>query len=126
MFQRHLYLELFFNQFENTLECNFKPAVQFIYRHKINYMNAQKKNKATQFVIKLNLLIFSQLTTSSEVFAESDNNDIKSKAIDGSIGLGSIIAVVASWSRNKSILWAIVHGLMGWIYVVYFVITRED
>lgn len=89
-------------------------------------MNAQKKNKATQFVIKLTLLIFSLLTTSSEVFAESENNDIKSKAIDGSIGLGSIIAVVASWSRNKSILWAIVHGLMGWIYVVYFVITRED
>jgi len=89
-------------------------------------MNAQKKNKATQFVIKLTLLIFSLLTTSSEVFAESENNDIKSKAIDGSIGLGSIIAVVASWSRNKSILWAIVHGLMGWIYVVYFVFTRED
>lgn len=89
-------------------------------------MNAQKKNKATQFLINLTLLIFSLLTTSSEVFAESDNNDIKSKAIDGSIGLGSIIAVVASWSRNKSILWAIVHGLMGWIYVVYFVFTRED
>ena len=66
------------------------------------------------------------LMISTKLYAESDNNDIKSKAIDGSIGLGSIIAVVASWSRNKSILWAIVHGLMGWIYVVYFVISRED
>ena len=103
MLQLYLYLELFFNQFENKLECNFKPAVQFIYKHKINYMNAQKKNKATQFLIKLTLLIFSLFTNSSELFAESDNNDIKSKAIDGSIGLGSIIAVVASWSRNKSI-----------------------
>ncbi len=126
MLQLYLYLELFFNHFENKLECNFKPAVQFIYKHKINYMNAQKKNKATQFLIKLTLLIFSLFTNSSELFAESDNNDIKSKAIDGSIGLGSIIAVVASWSRNKSILWAIVHGLMGWIYVVYFIFTRED
>lgn len=66
------------------------------------------------------------LMISTKLYAESDNNDIKSKAIDGSIGLGSIIAVVASWSRNKSILWAIVHGLMGWIYVVYFIFTRED
>ena len=89
-------------------------------------MNTQKKNKPTQFVIKLTFLIFSLFMTSSELFAESEKNDIKSKAIDGGIGLGSIIAIVASWSRNKSILWAIVHGLMGWIYVVYFVFTRED
>jgi hypothetical protein len=35
------------------------------------------------------------------------------------IGLGTIIAVVVSWSRNKSILWAIIHGLLGWLYVIY-------
>jgi hypothetical protein len=35
------------------------------------------------------------------------------------IGLGTIIAVVVSWSRNKSILWAIIHGLFGWLYVIY-------
>ena len=89
-------------------------------------MNTQKKNQPTHFVIKLSILFFSLFLTSSELFAESEKNDIRSKAIDGGIGLGSIIAVVASWSRNKSILWAIVHGLLGWIYVVYFVFTRED
>jgi hypothetical protein len=30
------------------------------------------------------------------------------------VGLGSIIAVVASWSRNQSILWAILHGIFSW------------
>jgi len=35
------------------------------------------------------------------------------------VGLGTIIAVVISWSRNKSILWAIVHGILGWLYVIY-------
>lgn len=89
-------------------------------------MNTQKKNKLNQFVIKLSISFFSLFFTSSELFAESEKNNIRSKAIDGGIGLGSIIAVVASWSRNKSILWAIVHGLMGWIYVVYFVFTREE
>ena len=89
-------------------------------------MNTDKKCTQTNFVIKLSILFFSLFLTSSELFAESEKNNIRSKAIDGGIGLGSIIAVVASWSRNKSILWAIVHGLMGWIYVVYFVFTRED
>lgn len=89
-------------------------------------MNTERKCKPTNFVIKRSILFFSLFLTSSELFAESEKNNIRSKAIDGGIGLGSIIAVVASWSRNKSILWAIVHGLMGWIYVVYFVFTRED
>jgi hypothetical protein len=40
------------------------------------------------------------------------------------VGLGSIIAVVASWHRNKSILLAIVHGFFGWLYVVYYFFTR--
>jgi hypothetical protein len=89
-------------------------------------MNSHKKYKPTWILIKITFLLFSLFLNSPELFAESVNNDIKNKAIDGGIGLGSIIAVVASWSRNKSILWAIVHGLMGWIYVVYFVFTRED
>ncbi len=35
------------------------------------------------------------------------------------VGLGTIIAVVISWSRNKSIVWAIIHGILGWLYVIY-------
>lgn len=38
------------------------------------------------------------------------------------VGLGTIIAVVISWSRNKSILWAIIHGILGWLYVIYALI----
>ncbi|KKK64208.1 hypothetical protein LCGC14_2986550 [marine sediment metagenome] len=34
--------------------------------------------------------------------------------------LGSVIAVVLSYSINKSILWAILHGVFGWFYVIYF------
>jgi len=42
-----------------------------------------------------------------------------------SIGLGTIIAVVVSWSRNKSVLWAIIHGLLGWLYVIYAVLVPK-
>ena len=46
--------------------------------------------------------------------------------VQGGIGLGTVIAVIASWSRNKSILWAIIHGILGWLYVIYFVLTRRE
>ncbi|MHC4573484.1 MAG: hypothetical protein ACYS76_05050 [Planctomycetota bacterium] len=42
------------------------------------------------------------------------------------IGLGSAIAVVLSWQRNKSILLAIIHGILSWIYVIYFALTRRE
>lgn len=42
------------------------------------------------------------------------------------IGLGSAIAVVCSWERNRSILWAILAGILSWFYVVYFAMTRRD
>ncbi|HTL09503.1 MAG TPA: hypothetical protein VL307_14630 [Chitinophagaceae bacterium] len=41
------------------------------------------------------------------------------------VGLGTVIAVVISWSRNKSILWAIIHGLLGWLYVIYALLVRK-
>lgn len=63
----------------------------------------------------------------TEICAQSTTGgSLSDKAIDGGIGLGSIIAVVASWSRNQSILYAILHGFLGWVYVVYFAFTREE
>ena len=41
------------------------------------------------------------------------------------VGLGTVIAVVISWSRNKSILWAIIHGILGWLYVIYALIVPK-
>jgi hypothetical protein len=41
------------------------------------------------------------------------------------IGLGSAIAIVCSWQRNRSILWAILAGILSWFYVIYFALTRQ-
>ena len=41
------------------------------------------------------------------------------------VGFGSALAIAISWSVNKSLLWAIVHGVLSWIYVVYYAITRD-
>ena len=48
----------------------------------------------------------------------------RSGAAKAGIGLGSAIAVAISWSLNKSILWAIVHGVLSWLYVIYYAFTR--
>ena len=40
-------------------------------------------------------------------------------------GLGSAIAIVCSWQRNRSILWAILAGIFSWFYVIYFAATRK-
>jgi hypothetical protein len=44
--------------------------------------------------------------------------------VSNGIGLGAAIAVVCSWQRNRSILWAILAGILSWIYVIYFALTR--
>ena len=41
------------------------------------------------------------------------------------IGIGAALAIVCSWQRNRSILWAILAGILSWFYVVYFALTRR-
>ncbi|WP_295637863.1 hypothetical protein [Novosphingobium sp.] len=47
-----------------------------------------------------------------------------SGAAKAGIGLGSAIAVAISWSLHKSIIWAAIHGVLGWFYVIFFALTR--
>jgi hypothetical protein len=37
---------------------------------------------------------------------------------------GMALAMVLSWSRNGSILWCMLHGVVSWVYVIYFAFTR--
>ena len=39
------------------------------------------------------------------------------------ITFGSALAICISWSVNKSILWAILHGILSWLYVIYYAIA---
>ena len=45
-------------------------------------------------------------------------------AAKAGIGFGSALAITISWSVNKSILWAIIHGFLGWIYVIYYALKH--
>lgn len=52
------------------------------------------------------------------------SNNSTATAAKAGIGFGTALAITISWSANKSILWAIIHGLLSWIYVIYYAMTR--
>jgi len=85
-------------------------------------------NHQTLHLMKKILLIAAALFFTMSLFAQTNGSPIiqNNDAIKGGVGLGTIIAVVASWSRNESLLWAILHGILGWFYVIYFAVTREE
>jgi hypothetical protein len=41
------------------------------------------------------------------------------------VGFGSALAITISYAQNHSILWAIVHGILSWFYVVYFALFQS-
>ena len=59
------------------------------------------------------MTLLAQITTQTQTVCQSG------------IGLGSAIAIVCSWQRNHSILWAILAGIFSWFYVIYFAATRR-
>lgn len=51
-------------------------------------------------------------------------NNVTGTTVQAGIGLGSAIAVAISWSQHELIIWAIIQGFFGWLYVIYFAFTR--
>ena len=49
-------------------------------------------------------------------------NETRRTTMVNGMGFGSCLAIVLSYSINKSILWAILHAIFGWLYVIYFAI----
>ena len=46
---------------------------------------------------------------------------VKNSAETG-VGFGAVLAMIISYTAWESIGWAILHGLLGWIYVIYYAI----
>lgn len=50
--------------------------------------------------------------------------DGKKDAVRSGITFGSALAIAISWSQHQSIVWACIHGVFSWFYVIYFALTR--
>jgi len=40
------------------------------------------------------------------------------------ITFGCALAIAISYVANKSIIWAILHGICSWLYVIYYALGR--
>src|ERR1700712_3007643 len=85
--------------------------------------NQYKKNVMTNKILTTG--IFSILFIVSCTTGPNYNGYMQPIYVGPGVGLGTIIAVVISWSRNKSILWAIIHGILGWLYVIYALLVKN-
>jgi hypothetical protein len=46
--------------------------------------------------------------------------------ISAGYGLGATLAMILSWHSNQAVIWALLHGLLSWIYVIYYLIFNWD
>ncbi|HEY7897577.1 MAG TPA: hypothetical protein VIC03_04135 [Gemmatimonadaceae bacterium] len=46
------------------------------------------------------------------------------EAAKAGISFGSALAIAISWSEHHSIIWAIIHGFLSWLYVAWYAVMR--
>jgi hypothetical protein len=40
------------------------------------------------------------------------------------VTFGNALAIAISWSQDHSVLWAVIDGFFGWLYVLYYLLFR--
>ncbi|MGD8374823.1 MAG: hypothetical protein PVF68_01675 [Acidobacteriota bacterium] len=45
---------------------------------------------------------------------------IRNEVVRSGVSFGSALAIAISWTANRSILWAMLHGVLSWFYVLYY------
>lgn len=53
---------------------------------------------------------------------KKQKNEAITKTVKTGITFGSALAMVISYVNWHSVGWAIIHGLMSWVYVIYYII----
>lgn len=64
------------------------------------------------------------LTRNTKERGRAEMNKKTKSTVSSGITFGSALAIAISWSLHKSILWACIHGLFSWLYVIYYALTR--
>ena len=62
-----------------------------------------------------------EIIEETEIRPDGSKKIVK-RSVEKGISFGAALAMVISFATWKSVFWAVIHGLMGWVYVVYFLI----
>jgi hypothetical protein len=54
---------------------------------------------------------------------DEKNRTVVKKTVKSGITFGSALAMVISYTAWHSVGWAIFHGLLSWVYVIYYVLV---
>ena len=41
------------------------------------------------------------------------------------LSMGMALAMICSWQVSKSVAWAFVHGILSWLYVIYYALVHS-
>ena len=47
---------------------------------------------------------------------------VRNEVVKTGITFGTALAMAISFNVNQSVLWAMIHGALSWLYVIYFVV----
>jgi hypothetical protein len=53
------------------------------------------------------------------------NYNVRVEGAKYGASFGSALAMAISYANNHSIVWAIVDGILSWLYVIYFALFRS-
>ncbi len=46
---------------------------------------------------------------------------VRGEVVSSGISMGTALAMIISYTQGNRLLWVVVHGLLSWFYVIYFV-----
>ena len=67
-------------------------------------------------------LIYGPSDSEKKTLTKIKENTTVEKTVDVGATVGTALAVVLSYVKWKSIGWAILHGCLGWVYIIYYAI----
>jgi hypothetical protein len=70
-------------------------------------------------------LAFTFIAVLSSNIVVANDGSTANTVITNGISFGTAPAIAISYTHNKSIMWAIIHGIFGWLYVIYFYFTKQ-
>jgi hypothetical protein len=47
-------------------------------------------------------------------------------AASAGYSLGATLAMILSWQSNHVVIWALLHGLLSWVYVIYHLVRNWE
>lgn len=50
--------------------------------------------------------------------------ETRTEIVRSGITFGTALAMAISFNVNHSVLWAMIHGILSWFYVIYYVLVK--